>query len=194
MNSPMPGSGTCSPASIPRALLAMPVALALWACSNVEPPSPSPLSVDDATHSLAALDGVLLGADRGEFGGYLAYRDRQGNVETLLLENVHGIVENQEGIFVLTGLSHLGMSAGNLYRLKSDADGTPRPVLLGYLPGAPSHVVRDPDATVHFLIEVQDGSGEGLYRCHALRGATVSYSNNCAPPTAVRTPRRPSEP
>lgn len=123
------------------------LALTLCACSNTEPPRPSPLTLHDVEHQLPAFDGELLGASRGEFVGYLVHRDQQGNVTPLLRENVHGIVENEAGIFVLTGLSHLGISEGNLYQVRRGPDGGAAPILLGHLPGAPSEVARGSNGT-----------------------------------------------
>lgn len=160
-------------------------ALILCACSNVEPPRPSPLTLDDVEHELPAFEGVLLGASRGEFVGYLAHCDHGGNVTSLLRENVHGIVENEAGIFVLTGLSHLGISKGNLYQVRRGPDGVAVPILLGHLPGAPSHVVQEEeDGRIHFLIEIPHDSGRSLLQCHTLQGAAVSYSNSCDAPTS----------
>ncbi|MGY1459826.1 hypothetical protein ACW5F0_14475 [Luteimonas sp. A534] len=161
--------------------------MVLTSCSNVEPPSVSPLSVGDAEHSLRAFNGKLLGADRGEFTGYLAYQDQSGKVTALLRENVHGIVENREGIFVLTGLAHLGTNDGYLYKVSAGSNGQIQASQLGYLPGAPSHVQHNADGSITFLIYMGYRGNERHYQCHSLVGSVVSYSNNCDPPIGLRS-------
>ena len=158
------------------------VVLFLVSCSNVEQPTPSTISVRDAEHSLRAFGGKLLGADRGEFIGYLVYQDQNGKNTTLLRENVHGIVENREGIFVLTGLAHLGMSEGDLYKVTAGTNGQVQATKLGYLPGAPSNIKHNADGSISFLIDMGYRGSKRHYQCYSLTGSVVSYSNTCDPP------------
>jgi hypothetical protein len=163
-------------------LLVVPYLVFLASCSNVEQPTPSTISVRDAEHSLRAFGGRLLGADRGEFIGYLVYQDQNGENTTLLRENVHGIVENKEGIFVLTGLAHLGMSEGDLYKVTAGTKGQVQATKLGYLPGAPSNIKHNADGSISFLIDMGYRGSKRHYRCYSLTGAVVSYSNTCDSP------------
>lgn len=72
---------------------------------------------------LAAFGGQLLGADRGEWGGELVFRDAGGTVHPMLKGNVRGIVKMPFGLIVLTGSNHLGSGAGAIFRVEKRRDG-----------------------------------------------------------------------
>lgn len=86
---------------------------------------------------LAAFGGVLLGADAGEWGGALTFaagskRDR------LLEKNTTGIHRVGSSIVAATGLAHLMMDDGVLYRVeRPDRNVPPVAVRWRQLPGAP---------------------------------------------------------
>ena len=83
-------------------------------------------------------DGYLLGSDRGEFGGELVFVDSSGRQTTLLSENVHEICAMPFGIVAVTGLSHLGMGGGDLFKVWKGDDGAWRTSRWRVLPDAPS--------------------------------------------------------
>jgi HEAT repeat protein len=68
-------------------------------------------------------DGWLVGSDRGEFGGELAYVDDKGVSQTFLDENVEDIYRLGPRLVAVTGLAHMGIDHGLLYELARGADG-----------------------------------------------------------------------
>ncbi len=84
--------------------------------------------------------GYLLGSDRGEWGGELVFIDSAGKQTTLLSENVHEICTMPFGIVVVTGLSHLGIDGGDLFKVWKDDNGVWRTSRWRVLPDAPSTV------------------------------------------------------
>ena len=68
--------------------------------------------------TIDAFGGRLLGFDRGEWGGRLAFEEK-GKARTVLQENVKAIIPTDRGVFVFTGLSHLGTEEGYIYWLSS---------------------------------------------------------------------------
>lgn len=76
-----------------------------------------------ADYVFHAFDGELLGADRGEWGGELVFRNAKGDLQRVLKRNIDGIVRMPFGVVVFTGLSHLGYSAGAVFRLEKLTDG-----------------------------------------------------------------------
>lgn len=59
--------------------------------------------------------GILLGGDRGEWGGELVFRDQRNQDKKLIDENVKGIFPSATEAFVFTGLNHLGSNSGAVY-------------------------------------------------------------------------------
>jgi HEAT repeat protein len=81
--------------------------------------------------------GSILGSDRGEWGGELAYLPSKGPVEILLHENTEGIHRLPFGIIAVTGLGHMGTNRGALYLIVPVEHGTFKALLWQVLPGAP---------------------------------------------------------
>lgn len=157
-------------------------------CSCAKAPEPRlAVSTDEvlkADHAMPAFGGRLLGTDRGEWIGELAFEDRDGSVETVLNENVHGIVENPAGIFVFTGLDHLGGNVGTIYSIDMTADRDVVATRLGRLPGAPRDVKPQPGGATTFLVASGrfDAESRQVYECYELRGDRVRRSLDCLPP------------
>ncbi|QIF05708.1 HEAT repeat domain-containing protein [Roseimicrobium sp. ORNL1] len=63
-------------------------------------------------------DGVLLGANAGEWVGGLAYIPNNGDVTMVLRENAAGIEKWQERILVAVGMYHLGMNNGLVHEVR----------------------------------------------------------------------------
>jgi hypothetical protein len=159
-------------------------ALALTGCSNVELPVSLPLEqrISDTEHVVPAYGGRLLGADRGEFGGFLAFEDASGGLHLLLDENVHGIAPHGDRFFVFTGLAHGDASNGDIHVVSQGRDGMPAVSHLGYLPGAPSQVRIQEDGSANFLVYEGWRGKERHFRCYALKDGAVVSSNGCEPP------------
>ncbi|MFZ6723712.1 hypothetical protein [Undibacterium sp. Ji49W] len=80
--------------------------------------------------------------NNGEFGGKLLALDTKANSFTVVEDNIVGFFKLQDQIFVLTGLCHMGIDVGSLYRL-DEVEGKPRLSLVTLLTGAPVDVVVD---------------------------------------------------
>jgi hypothetical protein len=134
-------------------------------------------------HSIQAFGGLLIGTDRGEWIGRLQFQDPAGGMHTILEKNVLGIIQNKDGVFVFTGLDHLGMHEGLLYVVKSDTSHMPRAELLAQLPGTPSRVHQDPGGTTRFLVfpGQRDQQGRFVHECYQLEGQVVSRGAGCLP-------------
>ncbi len=81
--------------------------------------------------------GWLAGFNAGEFGGGLWWFNRDGsqNIE-LLSENVHAIYQANASILILTGLNHMGLNYGHLYKF-TDISDKPTVISVANLGGSP---------------------------------------------------------
>ncbi|MFZ6760383.1 hypothetical protein ACO0K9_24530 [Undibacterium sp. Ji50W] len=92
-----------------------------------------------------SIDGKLYryqAINNGEFGGKLLATDAKANSFTVVEDNIVGFFKLQNQLFVLTGLLHMGIDVGSLYRL-DEVEGKPRLSLVTLLTGAPVDVVTD---------------------------------------------------
>lgn len=110
-----------------------------------------------------AFGGELLGSDRGEWGGELVFRDQGGVIHPLTNRNVRGIVRMPFGIVVFTGLAHMGMSAGNIYRVARRADGAVEATLLHDLSGSPEAIRWTTRGDLVFQVNIQDPHRRGVF-------------------------------
>lgn len=138
----------------------------------------------NADYMLPAFGGRLLGTDRGEWVGELLFQDEAGRLETILHENVHGIVENPAGISVFNGLNHMRTNVGDIYTVTLTKNNDVVATRLGRIPGAPRDVTKQRDGTTTFLVttERHDREGRPIYDCYELRGKLVEHSLSCPPP------------
>jgi hypothetical protein len=165
-----------------RSLLLMAM-LVLCGCSAEQrsPAQTQEIVVPD--HSLDAFGGHLLGTDRGEWIGRLMFQDADGHLETILNENVHGIVKNPAGIFAFTGLAHLGANEGYIFVITRKPDGPVTASRLGRLPGAPTRVSQSqPEGVTSFLVYSGFSGNRPLFECYQLTGNIVSRGHGCLPP------------
>jgi hypothetical protein len=81
--------------------------------------------------------GLLVGSNRGEWGGELVFLNERGEQLRLLDVNTRGIHAMPFGIVAVTGLAHLGFNAGALYLVK-EAGASYVATKWRILPGAPS--------------------------------------------------------
>jgi len=157
--------------------------LVLSGCSVEQPTPIQAPEVIVPDYSLDAFGGHLLGTDRGEWIGKLMFQDADGNLTTLLNENVHGIVENADGIFAFTGLAHLSLNEGYIYAVTQEPNGSVLVTRLGRLPGAPTRVRQlHPEGTTSFLIYSGFSNSRQLFWCYQLVGKMVSRGHDCLPP------------
>lgn len=82
--------------------------------------------------------GLLLGSNRGEWGGEVVFLRPGGAQEKVLDENIVGLHKTPQGIVAVTGLAHLMLEQGALYRIERQPDGTFQANWWKRLPGVPS--------------------------------------------------------
>ena len=132
--------------------------------------------------AVPAFDGHLLGSDVGEWIGRLEYVAHDGARQTVLEENILGVVNGASGVFAIGGLAHMSTNRGAIYRIDRGHDGTLRASVIVALAGAPSQVRTYSDGTADFLV-FEGWLGERRYfRCYRLADAAVQPANTCAPP------------
>ena len=158
----------------------------LLACAGCSPEPPArqaaPVQRTEVIdHALPAFGGELLGTDRGEWIGKLMFRDADGDVRTLLDENVRGIVRTSAGIFIFTGLAHLRTNEGFIHRVTLAESGEVKTTLLGRLPGEPAQVTQNADGSAVFLVYAGFSGDRRLFECYSLAGEIVSRSQDCLP-------------
>lgn len=119
--------------------------------------------------SLSAFGGRLVGTDRGEFGGELIFRTRDGSIQSVLMENVQGIFEMPFGVVVVTGLDHLTINEGAVYSLTLGASEKVEARLMHRLQGKPRDFVRQRDGSLRFRVPTGElGVGDYIYKCNTL--------------------------
>jgi HEAT repeat protein len=91
-----------------------------WAWRDLQFSAPPP-----STYSTRLpLDaGELIGSNRGEFGGDLAWKPASGQTQLIHKHNVVGIEPAESGAIVLFGLAHMGFHDGYAVRVSQRADG-----------------------------------------------------------------------
>ena len=85
-------------------------------------------------------DYEYLGTDNGEWGGELIATGPKGKRSVLIEDNIRALIPTGDGLLVFTGLPHLGLSRGAVYRIISP-DREPSIELVTLLPDAPDVVV-----------------------------------------------------
>lgn len=139
-------------------------------------------------YALAAYDGLLLGADRGEWGGELLFRGRKGEIHRVLERNVHGIFEMPFGIVVFTGLAHMNSNKGAIYMVNRNRGEDISANIFRTLPGAPRDVFRTESGDVVFRVstgEFRDASREETLDCYLLKKDGTIEALPCSSVTKV---------
>ena len=145
--------------------------------------TPINTSIDNSQVKLEAFGGTLYGQDRGEWIGGLYFRDQADRAYEVIDQNVHGIIRNDSGIFVFTGLAHLSLNEGYIYQLTVNSEQQIVPTRLGRLTGAPTQVIQHKDGVTSFLTYSGYVGDKQHFRCFELDGARVADSNLCDPPS-----------
>ena len=129
--------------------------------------------------SLSAFGGRLVGTDRGEFGGELVFRARDGSIQSVLKDNVQGIFKMPFGVVVFTGLDHL-TTRGAMYSLSLGADEKVEARLMHNLQGKPSDFVRQRDGSLRFRVPAGElRFGEYFYKCATLDTRATLQVSDC---------------
>ena len=165
-----------------RPQLSASILVACWFLAPRADAQPPGAVVPD--YSLDAFGGHLFGTNHGEWIGELMFRDSDdGSLVTVLSENVHGIVQNPDGVFVFTGLAHLSLNEGYIYAIARRPDGQVIASRLGRLPGAPSRVSQaKPNGATSFLVYSGYSNARRVFECYQLVGSVVSRGHDCLPP------------
>ncbi|WP_133125671.1 hypothetical protein [Xanthomonas prunicola] len=92
-----------------------------------------------------------------------------------------GIIENAHGIFVFSGLLHLGLNEGALYAVGRNERGVVTARQVSRLPGAPSQIHLRSDDRTSFLVFTGkfDAQQQEIYECYFLAGDAVSRGSGC---------------
>ena len=89
--------------------------------------------------------GWLIGINAGEWGGGLYLIDRQGRPSEVIGTNVMGGLRLGGRIYILTGLAHIIMDEGRLWRLAPDGRSTDSSIRL---PARPRQIAVSSDRTL----------------------------------------------
>lgn len=81
--------------------------------------------------------GYLMGSDRGEWGGEITFISSKGKPRVIAKENTEAIYKTEHGIFAVTGLAHMTMNSGFIYRITQATNGAWSVEKWRALPGAP---------------------------------------------------------
>ncbi len=82
------------------------------------------------------------GTNMGEWGGELTAKKDDGSAEILIKDNVVSIIPANDVLYAFTGLAHLSMDRGAVYKITS-IDSSPKVEKLTLLPQAPAAVLVD---------------------------------------------------
>ena len=103
-----------------------------------------------------AFGGWLLGDFRGEFGGELMFRSKDGETIPLVRDMIEDIYQLPFGMVVTAGLAHIGRDEGSIYVVTTNADNEPEVTKLHGLPGMPKSSWMLSDGSL--LINTNNGS------------------------------------
>lgn len=101
--------------------------------------------------------GWLVGSDRGEWGGELAFIKEDGSSEIVRHGNVNAIHKLGERYIAVMGLSHLGISWGKILDLSRQNDGSWQAKTWKILPAAPESSHRISEDEVLVIVEASGG-------------------------------------
>ncbi len=119
-------------------------------------------------HVLPVSDGLIVGFDKGEFGGRAFWFSKDGREHQVLsqypepatiddvhAQNVHALVSLGADVLAFEGLAHLGMDEGMVLRIHRGDDGRWRATTFAMLPGAPEAIAAEPPG--RWLVAVPKG-------------------------------------
>ncbi len=123
-------------------------------------------------HTHPVFGGTLFGYDHGEFGGGLLFADRQNNTHRILDENIVGIYSSNSDIFVFTGISHLSITKGAIYKIDLNQKHFPLAQKIGKLSGKPYKIIPSKDKGIVFRVKNE---------CYAINFEDAKKVNTCSP-------------
>ncbi|MDF1770099.1 HEAT repeat domain-containing protein [Maricaulis sp.] len=122
----------------------------------------------------------LIARNRGEWGDELVTLTATGDEDRLIGENIHAALpQSDDSVLVITGLAHLGLNYGRLYKVEWTDEGVVVDTL-GSLPGAPLWIVDLDGAVVGIrtfagLVVVENGEILGMGHCEPGEPAGPRY-------------------
>ena len=133
------------------------------------------------TTTLKTAYGLLVGIDKGEWGGGLSGHSGDGTAPYKLSdENIHSLLAIEGGVLAIAGLAHLGLDQGSILILRAQ-DQRWRVERSLKLDGAPMAVTRDPKSGI-FIVTTRGlsrYSGGAVEKLHA-SGHLLLYPNSAA--------------
>ena len=130
-----------------------------------------------------AFGGTVIGKDKGEWGGEVAFVESNGNTYRLVADNSHGIFDTANGVVALTGLAHRGINRGTVYRISRRAGERVEATATLRLPGSPCDVIRtDRGIKMRIFMGVNstpNGRGESVFGCYSLRSPEQLVKIEC---------------
>lgn len=101
-------------------------------------------------HAVVVDGATIIGRDAGEWGGDLHVVDQRGVVTRLLAANVVELRTVGDVVLAFTGLAHMGINKGAVYRVHHDRDGWHAEPLVA-LPGVPYAMRAVPHASAFVI-------------------------------------------
>jgi hypothetical protein len=140
-------------------------------CWNLPPPEGMGVACDKTERQpsvgLAVPGGVLLGDDRGEWGGELVFKPSSGQTQLVVARNTHGIALMPFGVVAFVGMAH-GRPTGSILLVERKGEAYHAHNLVK-LAGTPVDVARTDDGDLLFrtigTLPQHEGS---VFSCHLL--------------------------
>ena len=109
------------------------------------------------THQYKSQNYTFVGTNKGEWGGKLEAINKKGKSKIILYDNIIEMIYHNKSLFVFTGLAHMGMNRGAIYKINS-LNRSPTVERLTLLPGAPSAIFKKKNNNkASFLVVTSDG-------------------------------------
>lgn len=99
-------------------------------------------------------NGWLIGSDAGEWGGKLFWFSENGTKKIEILEdNIRGIAKIDDEIFILSGLAHLSIDDGKIYKLIKDDKANFKTQLLSDLKTQPQIFIKENNQSILIVLK-----------------------------------------
>ncbi|PUA28448.1 MAG: hypothetical protein B0W54_18565 [Cellvibrio sp. 79] len=119
-----------------------------------------------------AFGGTFLGYDYGEFYGGLFFKAEDNTIYEILSENIVGIYRSGNELFVFTGLNHLLINEGSIYKIENISNTRPEAKKIENLSGRPYEIFPIEEKGISFKVK-----GE----CHEINFVAPNIVKPCAP-------------
>ena len=120
---------------------------------QVKNPIHEEINYREPSHIFSVQEGAFLGYDYGEFEKGLYFKNKEGLIYSIIGENVLGIYSSKDTIFVFTGISHLLINEGAIYRIENGSNARPQAKKIKDLPGKPFSFHFIKEKGVSFMVK-----------------------------------------